>query len=661
VTGSDMATSTITAVQLANNSVNGLELADNVVTSVKLADGAVTTAKLANGAVNTAKIAGSAVTPAQIADGAVTTAKLANGAVNTTKIAGSAVTSAQIADAAVTTAKLANGAVNTAKIAGSAVTSAQIADGTIATADIASQAVTRTQIAANTIQKLQIDSSSIQERVTGTCAAGSSIRSIAQDGTVTCETDDAGTTGWGLTGNSGTTAGTNFIGTTDNVDFTIKVKNQLAANFSDTTNSIFDAPNVKIGTNSASNINNDGITASGIYSGLENKIISASTAEAILLTGGRANTIENTGANSNSLSYSSIIGGSSNKIQNTSTASILGGSSNLVSHVNSAIIGGQHNTVTANDSAVLSGAYNVVNESQSVAMGFSSQVDHEGSFVWSDSSTTGIGTGLTTTANNQFLVRATGGFGIGTNAPASPLHVKGQGTTFGTALNEVVLTVEPKTSTDDVSLAINRLASDKESALLFATNKSPDFDIRSVNGQALDFNSYDNAGTPSVMMRINNKTTDRIDLSTNMEPFADDTYRLGNTNYRWSTIYTTNLDTTNAVNVTSDKRLKSDINDMGYGLAEVLSMRPVTYHMKVGNPEPLHLGLIAQEVEKIIPEVVDRKKDAMQTRSMRYSELIPVLIKATQEQQVLIEQQSQQIDDLKAMVKKLLDSQKTTK
>jgi len=113
--------------------------------------------------------------------------------------------------------------------------------------------------------------------------------------------------------------------------------------------------------------------------------------------------------------------------------------------------------------------------------------------------------------------------------------------------------------------------------------------------------------------------------------------------------------------VTSDKRLKSNINDMDYGLAEVLSMRPVTYHMKVGNPEPLHLGLIAQEVEEIIPEVVDRKKDAMQTRSMRYTELIPVLIKATQEQQVLIEQQSQQIDALKSMVKSLVLSRNNHK
>ena len=53
----------------------------------------------------------------------------------------------------------------------------------------------------------------LQRRVTGVCAAGSSIRAVNDDGTVTCETDDMG---WSLTGNAGTTPGTHFLGTSDN-------------------------------------------------------------------------------------------------------------------------------------------------------------------------------------------------------------------------------------------------------------------------------------------------------------------------------------------------------------------------------------------------------------------------------------------------------------
>lgn len=59
---------------------------------------------------------------------------------------------------------------------------------------------------------LSVDTTAIQARVTGACGAGSSIASIAQNGTVTCETDDVGTgditavnTAGGITG--GATSG----------------------------------------------------------------------------------------------------------------------------------------------------------------------------------------------------------------------------------------------------------------------------------------------------------------------------------------------------------------------------------------------------------------------------------------------------------------------
>jgi trimeric autotransporter adhesin len=42
------------------------------------------------------------------------------------------------------------------------------------------------------VSQTDIDQTSVQRRVSGTCAAGSSIRVISQDGTVTCETDDTG-------------------------------------------------------------------------------------------------------------------------------------------------------------------------------------------------------------------------------------------------------------------------------------------------------------------------------------------------------------------------------------------------------------------------------------------------------------------------------------
>lgn len=50
------------------------------------------------------------------------------------------------------------------------------------------------------------------------------------------------------------------------------------------------------------------------------------------------------------------------------------------------------------------------------------------------------------------------------------------------------------------------------------------------------------------------------------------------------------------------------------------------------------LGLIAQEVHTIIPEIVDVPEDPEAYLSIRYSELIPVLVKAIQEQNEQLQQ-----------------------
>jgi len=69
--------------------------------------------------------------------------------------------------------------------------------------------------ASGAVDGTAIDPAEVQLRVGGACAAGQAIRQIGQDGSVTCEADDIGASGWNLTGNAGTDPNTNFIGTTD--------------------------------------------------------------------------------------------------------------------------------------------------------------------------------------------------------------------------------------------------------------------------------------------------------------------------------------------------------------------------------------------------------------------------------------------------------------
>jgi hypothetical protein len=76
--------------------------------------------------------------------------------------------------------------------------------------------------------------------------------------------------------------------------------------------------------------------------------------------------------------------------------------------------------------------------------------------------------------------------------------------------------------------------------------------------------------------------------------------------------------------VTSDITLKTDIEESPYGLNEVLALKPVKY-LKQGVRE---VGLIAQEVEKIVPEFVGTMEEI---KTVNYAQMVSVLIKAVQE------------------------------
>lgn len=93
----------------------------------------------------------------------------------------------------------------------------------------------------------------------------------------------------------------------------------------------------------------------------------------------------------------------------------------------------------------------------------------------------------------------------------------------------------------------------------------------------------------------------------------------------------------------SDRRLKKDIKNLEYGLNEILKLRPVDYYWKKGDNNKRSIGLIAQEVEPIIDELVaisDDEENEEEIMSVNYIGLVPVLINAMQEQQ-------KQIEDLK--------------
>jgi len=98
----------------------------------------------------------------------------------------------------------------------------------------------------------------------------------------------------------------------------------------------------------------------------------------------------------------------------------------------------------------------------------------------------------------------------------------------------------------------------------------------------------------------------------------------------------------------SDERLKN-IKEEIIGAVDILKqIRAVKYTWKSDTTETLNVGVIAQDIQKVLPEIIDVRNDEMNTLGVRHTELIPVLIAAIKEQQA-------QIEELKAQVQTLLN------
>lgn len=126
-------------------------------------------------------------------------------------------------------------------------------------------------------------------------------------------------------------------------------------------------------------------------------------------------------------------------------------------------------------------------------------------------------------------------------------------------------------------------------------------------------------------------------------PDGDNQWSCGSSARRWSAVYAGN-----GVIQTSDIRMKKNIHELPYGLAEVLQLRPVGYNWK-DNSGSNKIGLIAQEVRKVIPEVVVGD-EAKENLGMNYAELVPVLINAIKELKTDLEQTKKELSALKKQV-----------
>ena len=120
-------------------------------------------------------------------------------------------------------------------------------------------------------------------------------------------------------------------------------------------------------------------------------------------------------------------------------------------------------------------------------------------------------------------------------------------------------------------------------------------------------------------------------------PLEDDKFDMGHLNYKWDDIYATN-----GTIITSDIRLKENIQPMTLGLDFINDLNPVTYkwkNKKEHKVDQTHYGIIAQEVLETLKKYgIDSIEDfggvhgkEETSYGARYSEFIPILMKAVQE------------------------------
>ncbi|MEN9998635.1 MAG: hypothetical protein RI922_1625 [Bacteroidota bacterium] len=136
----------------------------------------------------------------------------------------------------------------------------------------------------------------------------------------------------------------------------------------------------------------------------------------------------------------------------------------------------------------------------------------------------------------------------------------------------------------------------------------------------------------------------------------------------WGGLFQGDLGYTGFFGVASDQRIKQNIQTIPHALDIVKSLRGTTYehnltaYPDLGLKTGINYGFIAQEVEQILPNLVQEKniphmgstvrganeeQAAEQIKTVSYIEIVPILVEAIKEQQELIDEMKKEIELLK--------------
>ena len=100
--------------------------------------------------------------------------------------------------------------------------------------------------------------------------------------------------------------------------------------------------------------------------------------------------------------------------------------------------------------------------------------------------------------------------------------------------------------------------------------------------------------------------------------------------------------TGSSFNKISDEKLKVNIKSISSDLNKLLALKPRQFEYK-NDPHTIQYGFVAQELEKIYPELVQRIPGSNHLKSIDYMGLLPLLVEAIQKQQTEIDYLMRQI------------------
>ncbi len=187
---------------------------------------------------------------------------------------------------------------------------------------------------------------------------------------------------WLLGGNTGLDSSTDFLGTADDTVLTLGVGGAAALRLEPTAG------------------------AANLVGGFPGNAAAADVVGATIAGGGALNAVNRAAA-----SYASVGGGYNNDAQSAG-GTIGGGASNTVQSEAATVSGGLENSATGDYATVPGGAQNEAAGDFSFAAGRKANAAHRGCFVWGDSTFDKIAS----TADNQFIVRASGGVWLGAHS-----------------------------------------------------------------------------------------------------------------------------------------------------------------------------------------------------------------------------------------------------